>query len=180
MTSPEFLDSAGALSEAKEELARRMEEACATGVSGGVPETTGELLRLEDALLAATKATEEMIAAKQRVSAATDDSADTARSPADEEVSLEHARERIREFRDTHGEEWRAWAVTPGMASPTSQRHLGELRNGWLAFEALSGTARRRLVAFPTDWMDRSDPELEILLNQAAVAPIRKRPEADA
>jgi hypothetical protein len=68
MTSPEPT-SAENLDEAREELARRLEEACQTGATGtvaSVPETTGELIRLEGALHAAAKATEEMIAARKR------------------------------------------------------------------------------------------------------------------
>ena len=168
------------LDEAREELARRLEEACQTGgtpgTSGSVPETTGELIRLEGALQAAAKATEEVIAAKRKVT----ETATDGRTATDEEVSIEHGRDRIREFRDADGQDWRVWAVTPGMASQTSQKYLGELRNGWLAFEALSGAARRRLVSFPSNWMSMSDQQLEGLLNKAAVAPIRKRPEAGA
>ena len=182
MTAPESQDSETALAEAKEELARRIEAACETGTAGGLPETTGELLRLEDALLAATKATEGVLAARKRAhddAEARRDGA-TGASDADEEVPIAHSRERIREFRDADGEDWRVWAVTPGMASPTSQRYLGELRDGWLAFEALSGMARRRLVSYPPNWTDLSDRELETLLHEAAVALIRKRPEAGA
>jgi hypothetical protein len=182
MTSQEPTENEEALAEAKEELARRLEEACQTSTGGNVPETTGELLRLEDALHAATKATEEMLAARKReLEAAAERSVSGGQATAtDHEVPLEHGRERIREFRDSKGQEWRVWAVTPGMASQTSQRHLGELRNGWLAFEALTGTGRRRLVAFPQDWMDGTDEQLEELLDRAAVAPVRKRPEAGA
>jgi hypothetical protein len=178
MTSPEPT-SAENLEEAREELARRLEEACQTGTPGSpatVPETTGELIKLEGALHAAAKATEEMIAARRRAN----ETVTEGRTATDEEVSIEHGHERIREFRDSEGQDWRVWAVTPGMASPSSQKYLGELRNGWLAFEALSGAARRRLVAFPPNWMGMNDRQLEELLHKAAVAPIRKRPEAGA
>jgi hypothetical protein len=47
MTSPE--PQSETLDEAREELARRLEEACQTGTAGGPPETTGELIRLEGA-----------------------------------------------------------------------------------------------------------------------------------
>ena len=182
MTSPESVDSAAALEEAKEELARRMEEACATGATGSLPETTGELLKLEDALHAATKATEEVLAARQRADSAVIADDDGASGPhtGEEEVAIATSRDRIREFRDVDGEQWRVWAVTPGMASAKSQRYLGELRDGWLAFESLGGTARRRLVSYPPHWNDLSDHELEKLLHAAAVAPIRKRREAGA
>ena len=177
MTSPEP-NSAESLDEAREELARRLEEACQTGTPGTpgtVPETTGELIRLEGALHAAAKATEDMIAARQRATSTT-----AGRTATDAEVSIDHGQDRIREFRDGEGQEWRVWAVTPGMASQTSQKYLGELRNGWLAFEALSGAARRRLVNFPPNWVGMTDRQLEELLLKAAIAPIRKRPEAGA
>jgi hypothetical protein len=182
MTSPELPESAEMLEDAREELARRMEEACQTGLVGGLPETTGELLKLGDALNAAQKATTEMIAARK---AAHDLATARRESPGrvstgDAEVAIEHGHERIREFRDSAGEDWRVWAVTPGMASPTSAKHLGDLRDGWLAFEALSGSSRRRLAAYPQNWNDLSDRELEQLLQRAAVAPIRKRPDAGA
>jgi len=178
MTSPEPNSAeAETLSEAREELARRLEEACQTGTTGNVPETTGELIKLEGALHAAAKATEEMLAARRR---ATDVATERRASGSDEEVSIAHGHERIREFRDAEGEDWRVWAVTPGKASPSSQRYLGELRDGWLAFEALSGKARRRLVAYPPNWTAMTDGQLEELLHKAAVAPIRKRPEAGA
>lgn len=178
MTSPDPT-SEESLDEAREELARRLEEACQTGTPGtvgSVPETTGELIKLEGALQAAAKATEDMIAARKRAN----ETPSGGRTATDEEVSIEHGHERIREFRDSEGQDWRVWAVTPGMASPSSQKYLGELRNGWLAFEALSGAARRRLVAFPANWVGMTDPQLEELLHQAAVSPIRKRPEAGA
>jgi hypothetical protein len=178
MTSPEPT-SAENLEEAREELARKLEEACQTGAPGtpgSVPETTGELIRLEGALQAAAKATEEMIAARRRAN----ETAVEGRTATDEQVSIKHSEERIREFRDSEGQDWRVWAVTPGMASQTSQKYLGELRNGWLAFEALSGAARRRLVTFPPNWMGMTDQQLEELLHRAAIARVRKRPEADA
>lgn len=181
MTSPESEDSATALEEAQEELARRMEEACESGIASGLPETTGELLKLEDKLVAAAKATEDVLAARRRAQEAAAAHRDEGGAhTGDEEVPIDHSRDRIREFRDSAGQEWRVWAVTPGMASPTSQRYLGDLRNGWLAFEALSGDARRRLVSYPADWIQLDDRELERLLGEAKVAPIRKRPEAGA
>ena len=84
--------------------------------------------------------------------------------------------ERIREFDDRNGCRWRAWAVIPGQASTSSTRNLGELRDGWLAFESMSdSTGKRRLVKFPSDWMTLSDHELEGLLDAASEAPVRKR-----
>ena len=166
------------LERAREELARQLEEACATPVSHGA-ETTGQLRRLDDALLAAARTAEDLIALKQKareeraVAQATipGKPGGTNAVGAEEESHVE----RIREFRDRNNCEWRAWAVIPGQASTSSTRNLGDLRNGWLAFESLSGSGKRRLINFPSDWMTRGDDELEQLLERAAEAPVRKR-----
>lgn len=183
----EVPDESPRMDDAKALLVHRLEEACRTGLGDGPPETTGELLRLEDALVAAARATEEMLELRRQAKArkrARRNSADVqsaAEEPradrlhGDEEVPLSQGQERIREFRDSTGSEWRAWAVIPGLASPNAQRHLGELRDGWLAFEALDGSARRRLVHYPSNWMMLSEPELTSLLGEAAEAPVRKK-----
>jgi len=157
------------LERAREELARQLEEACATPVVHGT-ETTGQLRRLDDALLAAARTAEGLIALKQK---AREEKA-VADGTSTEAAGDAHV-ERIREFRDRNGCEWRAWSVTPGQASTTSTRNLGDLRNGWLAFESLSGSGKRRLIDFPQDWMTLSDTELEDLLERATAAPVRKR-----
>jgi hypothetical protein len=169
------------LERAREELARQLEEACATPVVHGA-ETTGQLRRLDDALLAAARSAEGLIALKQkaREERAVAEGAAAANGTAPEAQGGAHI-ERIREFRDRNGCEWRAWSVTPGQASTTSTRNLGDLRNGWLAFESLSGSGKRRLIDFPQDWMTLSDTQLEELLDRAANAPVRKRaPAPDA
>lgn len=163
------------LERAREELARHLEEACATPVVHGA-ETTGQLRRLDDALLAAARTTEGLIALKQKVrdEQALAEGAAVANGTATEAAGGAHV-ERIREFTDRNGCDWRAWSVTPGQASTTSTRNLGDLRNGWLAFESLSGSGKRRLIDFPQDWMTLSDTELEQLLDRATAAPVRKR-----
>jgi hypothetical protein len=82
--------------------------------------------------------------------------------------------ERIREFADSSGTRWRAWAVTPGQATTSSPRNLGELQNGWLAFESLADGSKRRLADFPENWVTMRDEQLERLLQSAAAAPKRK------
>ena len=161
---------------AREELARQLEEACATPVVHGA-ETTGQLRRLDDALLAAARTAEGLIALKQKAreeQAVAHGEAAASNGAATDTQGGAHL-ERIREFRDHSGCEWRAWAVTPGQASTTSTRNLGDLRNGWLAFESLSGSGKRRLIEFPQDWMTLDDTQLEELLDRATAAPVRKR-----
>ena len=159
------------LERTREELARHLEEACASPVGRADGETTGQLRRLDDALLAAARTAEGLIALKQKARAERQDVHAAVAEAPDAETHVE----RIREFRDRNGCEWRAWAVVPGQASTSSTRNLGELRNGWLAFESLSGSGKRRLIDYPSDWMVLSDAELEALLDRAASAPVRKR-----
>ena len=159
------------LERAREELARQLELACATPVRAVADETTGRLRRLDDALLAAARTAEGMIALKQRERA----ERQLADAPGHDDRADEIHVERIREFHDRNGCQWRAWAVIPGQASTTSTRNLGELRDGWLAFESMSDSGKRRLASYPSDWMTLSDSELELLLETAADAPVRKR-----
>jgi hypothetical protein len=83
----------------------------------------------------------------------------------------------VREFRDSDGQLWRAWPVTPGQARPgrTAQRYLGEFHKGWICFEALESSARRRLAGQPAGWTELQERELCDLLQQAINAPQRKR-----
>jgi hypothetical protein len=177
MTEPSFdehsdlVSTSEELERAREELARQLEVACATPISPSTGETTGQLRRLDDALLAAARTAEGMIALKQKVRAEREVTTATPASGTPDDAHVE----RIREFRDRNGCHWRAWAVVPGQASTTSMRNLGELRDGWLAFESMSDSGKRRLPRYPADWMTLSDSELEALLDAAAEAPARKR-----
>ena len=155
------------LDRARAELARQLGDACEHADEGELPETTGELLRLEDSLLAAARATEHMIALRRKTRGDRE-------VGADDKAAGEHL-EGIREFRDRNGLEWRVWSVIPGRSSAKAQRYLGELRSGWLAFETLDGRSRRRLAPFPANWIAASDEELQRLLDQAAEAPVRRR-----
>lgn len=170
MTAPGGSEgTAETLERARAELARQLGEACEQTGTGELPETTGELLRLEDSLLAAARATEQMISLRRTARG----DREVGQTP-EERIAADH-REGIREFRDRNGLEWRVWSVIPGRASNKAQRYLGELRSGWLAFETLDGESRRRLAPFPAEWITMSDGELERLLEQAADAPIRRR-----
>ena len=153
------------------ELGRQLDLACTTPVREIAEETTGQLRRLDDALLAAARTAEGMIALKHRERA----ERQQADAPAHDEAADDIHVERIREFHDRNGCQWRAWAVIPGQASTTSTRNLGALRDGWLAFESMSDSGKRRLASYPADWMTLSDSELELLLETAADAPVRKR-----
>jgi len=172
----ETQSTAAEIERAREELARQLEEACGSRIADAPGETTGQLRRLDDALLAAARTAEGMIALKQKARAERLATGTTATAPPDDAPAEEAHVERIREFADRNGCQWRAWAVVPGQASTSSTRNLGDLRNGWLAFESLTGSGKRRLIDFPSDWMLLGDSELEELLDRAVEAPSRKRP----
>lgn len=164
MTVPQPPDELGVeLAAAEEQLVEQLEEACALQPEEPGDESTGELVRLEDALLGALKATEHTIALrtrrKKRVGTGAGESA-----------------EGVRQFVDRSGRGWRAWAVVPGRAQSRygAERHLGEYQKGWLAFESLDGSSRRRLPNYPSDWHTRDNAALTKLLESAT--PVARRP----
>jgi hypothetical protein len=82
---------------------------------------------------------------------------------------------------------WRAWPVTPGRARTDSHagRYLGEYHRGWICFETLDSSLRRRLPREQSNWAELTEQELEGLLDEAIAAPPRKgigadRPAPDA
>jgi len=175
-SSPDPLEPV--LRDVEAQLKQRLREACEAEASGVPSDATAEIRRLEDVLLKAAVAAEQTIALRQHMEA---------RKTAREESGAESPRLdapnvpaepilRVREFRDAAGQLWRAWPVTPGPAREgrTAQRYLGEFQKGWICFEALESTARRRLPQQPADWAELPESELQRLLEQAISAPERK------
>lgn len=81
----------------------------------------------------------------------------------------------VREFRDSTGQQWRAWPVIPGLLRTAKPRqYLGDFQRGWICFESLDSPARRRLPCAPTRLAETKDEELERLLLEAITAPQRK------
>jgi hypothetical protein len=152
------------LDDAEKELRRRLEEACEAEAKGVSTESTEEIRRLEDKLLAAASAAKQTIAARRQMARprAVQDHGDT------DAVG-------VREFTDDEGRPWRAWSVVPGQtrASATGGQFLGDFQDGWICFEGLKSSARRRLPYPRAKWPDISDDELRRLLQQAIDAPIR-------
>ncbi len=166
MGTPPSDELASALTAAEEELIERVEEACALEPEAPGVENTGELVRLEVALQSAAKAAEKAIDLRRQRS----------RLMADD-VSCG-----VREFPDGTGREWRLWAVTPIPRESGSllDRLRPDYRAGWLTFEALDGTERRRLPRYPGDWAARSVSELQELLAAATPVPPRGRRDRSA
>jgi len=188
------------LEDVEEELRRRLHEACEAEANGLSTESTQEIRRLEDALLAAAVAAEQTISVRRhmerRASAKRDqpiriDETDDRRrstNPKSDESPDESSGERgkkpdtgVREFVDDTGRTWRAWPVIPGL-SRTSARgrgFLGDFQDGWICFEGLNTTARRRLPSRQPNWTNITDEELQRLLAQAIDAPGRATKRQD-
>lgn len=184
------------LDDAESELRRRLHEACVAEAKGVSTESTEEIRRLEDALLAAAVAAQQTITvrrhmknrapAKNERPIAINEAADSKRKARpqaekrpEDSVLKEHSERpdtHVREFRDTTGRAWRAWPVIPGLtrASESGRGFLGDFQNGWICFEGLNSTARRRLPRYQPSWANVSDDELQHLLAQAIDAPVRE------
>jgi hypothetical protein len=174
------------LRDVEAEFKSRLHEACEAEANGVSTASAAEIRRLEDSLLAAAVAAEQTIAlrrhieARQSEPAAKPDAQESQRSAAMPEAANELVL-KVREFRDSEGQLWRAWPVTPGQARPghTAGRYLGEFHKGWICFEALESNARRRLPRQPSDWVELKEPELCQLLAEAINAP-QRRPRREA
>jgi len=184
------------LDDAESELRRRLREACVAEANGVSTDSTQEIRRLEDALLAAAVAAQQTITVRRHMKN---------RSPAERErpITINEAVDRnrrtnspaeksaddsvvdkqsvgpdtqVREFRDEAGRAWRAWPVIPALSrtSASGRSFLGDFQNGWICFEGLDSTARRRLPQRQASWADISDRELQGLLAQAIDAPVRE------
>jgi hypothetical protein len=136
-------------------------------------ETTGELVRLEEALLSAAKMAKDTIALRRRRRAGKRKGAPHGGdAPAAVATSLEApVPGDVRTF-ESEGQVWRVWEVRPGVGRPVKDAErtlLGEYQSGWLVFETPEGT-RRRYPNHPVDWMHRSDDELRDMLSRATEA----------
>jgi hypothetical protein len=164
------------------EFRSRLRDACEAEANGISTESAAEIRRLEDSLLAAAVAAEQTIALRRHIDQRKSEPA-TASEVVGMQQSAAMPREtgepvpKVREFRDSEGQLWRAWPVTPGQARPgrTAERYLGDFHKGWICFEALEGNARRRLPRQPVDWTELREPDLCQLLGEAINAPQRKR-----
>lgn len=180
------------LEDAESELRRRLEEACEADARGVSTESTEEIHRLEDNLLAAAMAAKQTVAVRRHMkrrdlvereqSIKVDAMADrNTRTDSTKEKRGEPGANAVREFTDDKGRPWRAWPVVPGLSrsSSSGRQFLGDFENGWICFEGLGTSARRRLPRRQESWESLSDEELQRLLEQAIDAPIRERKPQD-
>ncbi len=177
------------LEDAESELRRRLEEACEAEARGVSTESTEEIRQLEDSLLSAAMAAKQTIAVRRHMKrrgygererpvkvdleAEHDPRADALKEG--ESESEAGATTGVREFVDSTGQRWRAWLVVPGQSKSHSsgRRFLGDFQNGWVCFEGVGNSARRRLPFRQASWANVTDDALRRLVEQAIDAPIR-------
>jgi hypothetical protein len=187
------------LSEAEGELSRRLREACDAEARGVSTESTKEIRELEDALLAAAVAAQQTIDVRRHIRdrdnaekergvakdtsppAQTEKNSAKATSAAALTETEQATTSRLREFTDASGRGWRAWPVTPGLDRRTGsdRRFLGDFQEGWICFEAMDSSARRRLPHRAPNWSQIQASELMRLLERAIDAPVRKPHQLD-
>lgn len=161
------------LRDVEAELRTRLRDACEAEARGITTDSASEIRRLEDSLLAAAVAAEETLALRRHIDQRKSDAHQKAVVPRD----TSDVAPKVREFRDSDGQLWRAWPVTPGQARPghVAGRYLGDFHKGWICFEALESNARRRLPRQPEHWTELKEPDLCQLLSEAINAPQRPR-----
>jgi len=188
------------LEDTEDELRSRLHSACEAEAKGVSTETTEQIRRLEDDLLAAAVAAKQTIAVRSHMQrtahaeerkqpvksdvAASRDMRSSKPAPTTPAPRLEERGERevmgVREFSDDRGRPWRAWSVVPGLsrASASGGQFLGDFHNGWICFESLGSSARRRLPYPRSKWPTITDEELRRLLERAIDAPLRDKKAA--
>jgi hypothetical protein len=184
------------LEDAEGELQRRLDEACEAEAKGLSTESTEQIRRLEDTLLAAALAAKQTVAVRRHIEnreaveqqppLRIDREMDRVAGPVGSEktkpeLTVSRRPEKnewgVREFTDDMGRRWRAWPVVPGQsrASSSGRQFLGNFQEGWICFEGL-GTSERRRLPFPrSSWPTVTDEELRRLLQRAIDAPIRPK-----
>jgi hypothetical protein len=174
------------LRDAEAELTRRLQEACEAEEGGVADASASEIRQLEDTLLAAAAAAKHTLRVRQRLQQqGTSADAPAPSEPTDAGHSEKVAASptmpassstgAVREFTDTQGRAWRAWPVTPGHSRTAQSKHfLGDFEVGWICFEGLDDSSRRRLAGHPPGWTELPERELRALLERAVTAKERK------
>jgi hypothetical protein len=125
---------------------------------------TGEIIRIEEALVMASKAAKEVVSLRLR---RRNDRTRLGRQGASRETSQETADQgaQHRVFEDYKGTRWHAFAVYPAYANTEPASLPAAYREGWLAFR--SETEMRRVAPLPLNWNELSIEELRELCHKA-------------
>jgi hypothetical protein len=158
------------LREAETTLESALDEAC----EAGPPSTadTGELIRVDELLDAASDAVKRAISLRRR--RRVDDAKRAPGGPMIGDVEAAASADAThRVFADARGVEWDVFAVHPEARLSVHSQLKGTYPQGWLCFD--SPVEKRRLSPIPKDWQALSDEQLGQLTQQAEVAGGRRR-----
>ena len=151
------------MDEAKRVLERALDAACRVDLD---EVDTGEMIRIEEALVTASQAAKEVVSLRlqRRARLGKQGRAATPAAPP------KTASQRI--FEDFKGKRWHAFAVYPEHAATEPVALPEPYRQGWLTFR--SADEVRRVVPIPRDWMELSIDELRELCHKAPVSERRE------
>jgi hypothetical protein len=156
------------LEEAQKRLEAALDEACAVDIQHL---DTGELIRMEETLVNATKAAKDAVSMRLRMRSERKGEGDPAmfeKLPRPEVVIEPVTR---RSFDDIQGIRWQAFAVHPSVALSDRAALPERFRTGWLSFE--SEREMRRVAPIPVNWELLSIDELRELCQRGESAPKR-------
>lgn len=153
-----------ALDKAQKALEVALEEACAVDFS---KVDTGELIRIEEALVSAHKAAKDAVSLRlRRRSQRAGSLGSTRGGVADEPAPITH-----RVFDDIRGKRWHAFSVHSSEATVERAGLPDAFKRGWLVFE--SNDEVRRVAPIPDKWEDLSIDDLRQICFSAAASPRR-------
>lgn len=165
-----------ALDKAQKALRTALEQACGVDLSRV---DTGELIRIEETLVSASRAAKEAVSLRlrRRSQRAVPGGAESARPEKPGDAVEEPSAITHRVFDDFRGTRWHAYAVR-GSDATVERAGLPEaFRRGWLVFESRDEV--RRVAPVPDRWEELGIEDLRQLCFRAAGVPRRITPRRD-
>lgn len=160
------------LQEAQKALEKALDEACGVDVT---QVDTGELIRIEETLVLASKAAKEAVSMRLRLRSQRGGAPRSAKSSGEAADEADVIKRRVLE--DIRGTRWFAFAVQPSSAGLEHGGLPASFRKGWLVFE--SANELRRVAPIPQNWEEMPSDELLLLCYRAPSSP-RRTNSADA
>jgi hypothetical protein len=156
-----------ALTLAQNAIKTALDEACGVDVH---KLDTGELIRIEETLAAASSAAKEAVSVRLRLRTERAKGKPAAGSgSSDSEKPIAH-----RVFEDIRGKRWHAFAVQTSATTAERADLPDAYREGWLVFE--SSDEMRRVAPVPAKWEEMTSDELRELCHRAPSSPRRTGP----
>lgn len=156
------------LAQAQDAIKAALDEACGVDIH---KIDTGEMIRIEETLAAASKAAKEAVSVRLRLRSerAKKQSGSAPDAPAADQA-VGH-----RIFEDIRGKRWHAFAVRTSADTAERADLPDAFRAGWLVFE--SSDEMRRVAPVPQGWEQLSSDELQELCHHAPASPRRTGPK---